>query len=79
MTLRGGDSCTRIIYRRESIYYPFSILDTPGFGSQKMKLSHAAAITCALIEEPVSQIFVTLKFDRLSNMVNKLEVALAPI
>jgi hypothetical protein len=37
---------------------PFSVLDTPGFGSLIKKIEHAAGIVAALSEGPLNRIII---------------------
>jgi GTPase Era involved in 16S rRNA processing len=57
----------------------FDIYDTPGFGNDKNKVQHAAAIVGALTNEKVSRILVVVKFDRSATMKKSLKKSLKPV
>ncbi|KAM3132486.1 hypothetical protein pb186bvf_015445 [Paramecium bursaria] len=79
-TQAGGDSCTRQVFLRPSAYGKgFKALDTPGFGSDKQMLPHAAAIIAALQEGPVDRIIIVVKFDRIPLMKKSIQDSILPI
>jgi GTPase Era involved in 16S rRNA processing len=76
----GGPSATQMIWSLSSAHgNGFSVYDTPGFGTDKNKLHHAAAIVGALTNEKVSRILVVVKFERSALMKASLEVSLNPV
>jgi predicted GTPase len=74
-----GQSVTRIWKLSSAYGKGFSVYDTPGFGTEKNKLQHAAAIVGALTNEKVSRILVVVKFDKIPTMKASLEVSLNPV
>jgi len=43
-------------------------MDTPGTSAYEEKLNHAINLRMALIEKPLSRIFISLKFERHGRM-----------
>ncbi|CAK72866.1 unnamed protein product (macronuclear) [Paramecium tetraurelia] len=61
----GGNSVTMSVFMKKSCYgQGFSILDTPGFGSESKKLDHIAGVLSALSEGPINRIVFIVRFTR---------------
>jgi len=68
-TSDGGDSVTRSVFSSPSGFGDkFLIMDTPGTSAYEEKLNHAINLRMALIEKPLSRIFISLKFERHGRM-----------
>ena len=73
-TSDGGKSVTRTVFSSPSGFgEKFSIMDTPGTLADEDKLAHAINLRMALIERPLSRIFLFIKFERHGAMVKNLE------
>ncbi|CAD8172110.1 unnamed protein product [Paramecium pentaurelia] len=64
-TPAGGASVTRSVFMKKSCYgQGFSVLDTPGFGSDSNKIDHIAGVLSALSEGPINRIVILARFAR---------------
>jgi len=73
-TSDGGESVTRSVFSSPSGFGEnFNIMDTPGTLADEDKLTHAINLRMALIERPLSRIFLFIKFERHGAMVKNLE------
>lgn len=50
--------------KKSSFGSGFSVLDTPGFGSDSKKIDHIAGVLSALAEGPINRIVIIAKFAR---------------
>lgn len=51
------------VFIKKSFYGKgFSVLDTPGFGSDSNKIDHVAGVLSALSEGPINRIVITARF-----------------
>jgi len=72
-TSDGGESVTRSVFSSPSGFGDnFNIMDTPGTLPEDDKLVHAIGLRMALIEKPLSRIFLFLKFERYGAMTKNL-------
>jgi len=79
-TSNGGDSVTRSVFSSPSGFGDkFLIMDTPGTSADEEKLNHAINLRMALIEKPLSRIFLSLKFERHGAMKKNLAEQLFPL
>ncbi|CAD8094284.1 unnamed protein product [Paramecium primaurelia] len=66
-TQAGGNSVTMSVFMKKSCEgQGFSILDTPGFGSDSNKIDHIAGVLSALSEGPINRIVILARFARTS-------------
>jgi len=72
-TSDGGETVTRSVFSSPSGFgEKFNIMDTPGTLADEDKLAHAINLRMALIERPLSRIFLFIKFERHGAMIKNL-------
>lgn len=75
--MAGGDSATLNVFMKKSCFGKgFSVLDTPGFGSESKKIDHVAGVISALSEGPINRIVFIVRFHRTNTIIDDVKTIL---